>query len=252
MTKVQSKYIILVALFTAFTMTSVPLQAAVQTGYSRLSSAALQRAGLAFNANQSKASECYNALVATDASAAGAGYYTYLSASYVQYFSNYGQFYFNAFYAQGFVDLANIAAYASEANTYSNYYNSVAISYRDAYSSLTAPNGPNSVAIATSTSRLNGFLSQNAYNLATGVEVAIASQFGGSSFQYSLIYNGVALGLQEFYTYLARQIYQAYVAAGDTASGEAYGNYYLNLGVTGTRTYAALGAYYYNLVIAFE
>lgn len=252
MTKAQSTSIILAAVFSAFTLPLVPVNAAVQTGYSRLSSAALQRAGLAFSANQSKAAECYNALVGTDVPAAGAGYYTYLSASYVQYFSNFGQFYFNGFYAEGFVDLANIAAYASQAHTYLNYYNSVAISYRDAYSTLTAPSGPNTAAIATSTSRMNGFLSQNAYNLTTGVEVAIASQFSGSSFQYSLIYNGVATGLQEFYTYLARQIYQAYVAAGNPAGGEAYGNYYLNLGVTETRTYAALGAYYYNLVIAFE
>ena len=224
--------------------------ASVYSGLEYNSIAANERADLSFVANQDAANDCYNAFIGSDSSSATAGYYSYTARSYIEYYNNIGDYYYNFIYALAFFEPANIPSYALSAVLYRQQYTNVANDYISAYSSITTPlawggNYGNVAALA-------GYQSSQAYSLVNGVESQIADAFAGSYYQYFLIYSGAARGLLLTYQAAGDQQYAIYAGANDFASALAYQNFYYEYGSTSTVVYRLYADYYFNHVISYE
>lgn len=232
----------------------VASKASVYSGLEYNSIAATQRANLSYVANQNAANNCYNAFIGSDSSSAIAGYYSYTARSYIEYYNNIGDYYYNLIYALAFFEPANIASYSLSAVLYRQQYTNVANDYFNAYSSnpdnVTTPLkwGGNYGNVAS----LAGYQSAQAYNLVNGVETQIANAFSGSYYQHFLLYSGAARGLLLTYQATGDQQYAIYAGANDFANALAYANFYYEYGSTSTAVYRLYADYYFNHVVSYE
>lgn len=208
------------ALFTQAT----PASAAYYTGVYYDYLANYYEAGKAYSDWDAEAGVSWNALSSTSMPAANAAYYQCKSNAGVKYYENTANFYFNYYLYLAYLNIGSAVSYYTTGLESYEAWMEAAHDHFTAYSTYASVYnyGGDAGDWAAYYDRFSDII----YNISSGIKVHVGSQFAGSYYQTSMLYSGVAWGIQGYYTDLANYYYWTFADLGNFTSASDYYNFY--------------------------